>query len=321
MAGGLSNLLIGALFGLLGLAALAVVLLRTDAQAKRVGGRVAQVTGPFRAPKAPSIGRLRRSWAGPGATSARQRIGAIFGIDSRRPRQDLPVLVAVPAALAAALALWPVVNWLLDGVAATALVPVLWVVVSRVAFSVARARRLDRLYRQFPDALSTIIRAVRVGLPVAEAIRTVARDAPEPTAQEFAQLSDSLTIGVPLDEALRDIAERGGLAEYRFFATSLILQAQTGGGLTETLDNLADVIRRRIGLRMRAIALASEARTSAMILAVLPVFTGLALALITPGYIGQLFAPEGRIVLLSAIGMQGLGLLVMRSIIKRSVAL
>ncbi len=321
MTGGIPTLVIGLFGGLLALGALALVLLRVDGQSKKVAARVMAVTGAFRPSTTPQLGLLRRAAGSEGATSFIHRLGWVFGVDHRRPVQDLPVPVVILATLGAAAASWPVLAWLIDPSFATPVLPFLWVLYSRLTFGFARARRLDRLYRQFPDALATIIRAVRVGLPVAEAIRTVARDSAQPTALEFTQLSDNLTIGIPLDEALRDMAERGGLAEYRFFATALILQSQTGGGLTETLDNLADVIRRRIGLRMRAIALASEARTSALILGVLPIFTGLVLALINPSYIAQLFAPDGRIVLIAAIVMLGLGAFVMRSIIQRSVAL
>ncbi len=107
-----------------------------------------------------------------------------------------------------------------------------------------------------------IVRSVRVGIPVTEGIRTVAREAPRPTAQEFSLLADQIRIGMPIEEALRELATRNQLPEYRFFATALALQNQTGGGLAETLENLGDVIRKRVALKGRAHALASEARTS-----------------------------------------------------------
>ncbi len=113
------------------------------------------------------------------------------------------------------------------------------------------ARRQKRLYEQLPDALGSIVRTVRVGIPVVEALRTVALNAPEPTAEEFRRLSNQVRIGAALDKALIDVATRSGVAEYRFFATATALQAQTGGGLTETLEILADVIRKRIALRKR----------------------------------------------------------------------
>ena len=54
-----------------------------------------------------------------------------------------------------------------------------------------------------------ITRAVRVGIPVTEAIRAVAREAPEPTAAEFRRIADRLAIGLPMDAgAERDRASQ-----------------------------------------------------------------------------------------------------------------
>jgi len=297
-----------------------VAALLISGREKKVLARVRFATEGFRPAAAPSASALRRAEARYRGEVLLARAAGVFGFEKRRAANSLPPLVILPVALVAAIGFTPVLENLVGGIA-YALIPLSWIMLSRAIFGYAKARKLDKLYMQFPDALGTIIRAVRVGIPIAEAIRTVARDSPQPTAQEFSQLADSLTIGMPLEEALRDMASRGGVAEYRFFATALILQAQTGGGLTETLDNLADVIRRRIGLRQRAVALASEARTSALILGVLPVFTGVVLGLINPAYIGALFAPGGRVILAAAIVMLASGALVMRSIIKRSLAL
>ena len=87
-----------------------------------------------------------------------------------------------------------------------------------------------------------------------------------------------MSIGVTLEDALREMATRNDLQEYRFFATALALQSQTGGGLSDTLEGLADVMRKRLALTARGHALAAEAKTSIMILASLPFVSGGALA-------------------------------------------
>lgn len=179
-------------------------------------------------------------------------------------------------------------------------------------------RRRKRLYEQLPDALGSIIRTVRVGIPVVQALRTVALNAPEPTAEEFRRLSNQVRIGAALERALIDTAARSGVAEYRFFATAIALQAQTGGGLTETLEILANVIRKRIALRKRGYALASEARTSAGLLAALPFLTAGALSVANPSYIVLLITDHtGQKVLGAAIGMLCMGIAVMRLMIKK----
>ncbi|MGH7108287.1 MAG: type II secretion system F family protein, partial [Acetobacteraceae bacterium] len=101
----------------------------------------------------------------------------------------------------------------------------------------------------------------------------------------------------------------------------LSLQSQTGGGLTETLENLADVIRKRVALRARGYALASEARTSAGILAALPIVSGVGLWFLNRKYAMQLFVdPTGEKIFGMAVISLTVGILVMRSMIQRSLS-
>jgi tight adherence protein B len=301
------------------LVAASVLFVRLAAQERR-DRRIALAIGPHLpaiarpAPRGDALARLLDS-------ALARRALALFGVDLTEAA-DLPlrwwliVLLALPLARIAAGLLAMVV-----GGAALFAMPLLWIAISRFVFGVLRERRQARLFRQFPDALGMVVRAVRVGIPVTEAIRQVARDAQRPTADEFRRIADRLAVGLPLDEALAETAGRNGLAEYRFFATALSLQAATGGGVSETLDNLAEVIRKRVGLRARAIALASEARASAAILIALPLVTMLALALTSPDYLGELLHTEpGQRILGLAAGMILGGLLVMRSIIRRSLS-
>ena len=153
-----------------------------------------------------------------------------------------------------------------------------------------------------------------------EAIKAVSQNAEVPTCTEFQRLYNQVAIGTTLEDALREMAVRNRLPEYRFFATALALQSQTGGGLSATLENLADVVRKRVALKARGFALAAEARTSAGVLALLPVFAGLGLAVINPCYIAPLME-EGPGQNLLAVGVVwlGFGMLLMRRLIQRSL--
>ena len=201
------------------------------------------------------------------------------------------------------------------------IIPIAWVMLSRFVFDWSEQRRRNLLYAQFPDALAMIVRAVRVGIPLGEGIRSVAREAASPTMEEFALLYDRIAIGVTLEDALREMAERNQVPEYRFFATALALQSQTGGGLAEALEGLADVMRRRLALKARGNALAAEAKTSIVILASLPFVAGGALAALNPSYIGRLFIEPGcQKVLMAAIVLLGTGLVVMRGMIRKALS-
>ncbi len=199
-----------------------------------------------------------------------------------------------------------------------ALWPLVWLLASRALFTSWEAKRRNQLQQQLPDTLATIVRSVRVGIPVSEAIRLVAREAEEPTAYEFRQLADELSIGVPLAAALRAMSQRSGLPDYRFFATTVALQAQTGGALGEALETLADVVRRRIAVRARGFALTSEARASAMVLCAMPFFAAGMMLLLTPAYMGVLFTtPLGHQLLGFAAISLAIGMATMRGLIHK----
>jgi tight adherence protein B len=187
--------------------------------------------------------------------------------------------------------------------------PIAWFFVTKLIFGWFNNKRNATLLEQFPDALNTIVRCVRVGIPIGEALRTVAHDALEPTKSEFQILADKVSIGIPVDVALRELAIRIKLTEYQFFATAITLQTRSGGGITQTLETLAEVIRKRVGLKARGYALTSEARTSALILAVLPFVAGAALFVMQRKYIILLFDTHsgqsclGLALLLMSMGM------------------
>jgi tight adherence protein B len=245
----------------------------------------------------------------------------LFGYESVHARHYpvrwwvvLSVALAAARGLAAMLAIF-FGSWSL------LVVPPAWLILTRFVFNWSKRRRSDALYTQLPDALAMIVRAVRVGIPLTEGIRSVAREAASPTGPEFAALHDRISIGVMLEDALHEMAGRNQVTEYRYFATVIGLQSQTGGGLAEALDGLADVMRRRLALKARGHALAAEAKTSIFILASMPFVTGGALAVLNPVYIGRLFSEPGcQKILMTAIILLSSGLLVMRAMIRSALS-
>lgn len=219
-----------------------------------------------------------------------KRAVGVFGFDPDR-REYFPRhwwLITLAAFIVARVCV-SVLTILVGSFARFALIPV-WICLTRFVLHWFERRRAILLFKQFPDALGMIVRSVRVGIPVGEALRVVAAESSPPTSREFSILSDEIAIGVPIDEALRRLAVRNQIAEYRFFATALALQAQTGGGLAETLEGLAEVIRKRVASQARARALASEANASATILTAIPMVAAGALILINPSYISLLLS-------------------------------
>jgi tight adherence protein B len=180
-------------------------------------------------------------------------------------------------------------------------------------------RYAHAVFLQMPDALGLMVRAIRAGLPMAEALRCIAREMPSPTREEFATIVGDMTIGRAVDVAILKLHERTGLTEYAFLAVTLGLQSQTGGSLAETLDNLADMVRKRVGLAKRAEALAGEAKMQAGLLVVLPFIAAAAMSFVQPFYITAFTQnPTGQKMAIFGLGMMLLGVLTIRWLIKQA---
>ena len=183
-----------------------------------------------------------------------------------------------------------------------------------------QSRYQKKFLEIFPDALDLIVRAVRSGLPAPEAIELVTHEIRPPVATEFRQILDELHIGTEFDEALQRAADRIRVPDFRFFAVSLVLQRQTGGGIAEILSNLSGIIRQRKALRMKARALTAEANASAAIIATTPFVAGVGLFLINRDLTSVLFTdPRGRFLLGVAVASLLTGLAAMRALIKKNL--
>lgn len=177
----------------------------------------------------------------------------------------------------------------------------------------------DKIFVQIPDAIGMMVRAIRAGLPVGEAMRSVAMELANPLRDEFARVLGDVAIGRPVDQALMRLYARTGLPEFSFLAVVLGLQSQTGGNLAETLDNLADIVRKRVAMTKRANALAAEARMQAGILMALPYIAALAMSQIQPFYIDNFFNnPSGQKLAIVGLGFSVFGYLVIRWMIKKA---
>ncbi len=227
-------------------------------------------------------------------------------------------VVALAALAAAALAgVW--LHGLVGPALALAAAPLAGLLVARGIFGWQHRCWAEAIFLQIPEALGLMVRAIRAGLPLAEAIRNLSTEMPAPTRDEFARVAGDMAIGRPVEAALARLHDRTGLTEYAFLAVTLGLQAQTGGSLAETLDNLAEMVRKRVAMAKRARALAGEAKAQAGLLVVLPFVAAIGMSLIQPFYI-QAFTqdPAGQRMAMVGLGLMLLGLLTIRWLIRQA---
>lgn len=184
-----------------------------------------------------------------------------------------------------------------------------------------KAKRRQKLFMDdFAEALESMMRLLKAGMPVTEAIRMVSREFTGPMGEEMGRVYDQQKIGIPLPEAILYASHRMPLTEMQMFATAIAIQTQTGSSLSEVLQNLAGVIRARFKLQRKVKALSSEAKASAMIIGALPVLVGGGMYFVNREYIELLFTdPTGKFLLGCAIGWMFVGVLVMRQMINFKV--
>ena len=119
-------------------------------------------------------------------------------------------------------------------------------------------RRVAAFVGLFPEAIDLMVRALRSGLPISEAIIGAGREIGDPVGDELGRVEAGMRMGRDLEGLLWDIANRIDVPEFRFFIIALSVQRETGGNLAETLANLADVLRRRRQMRAKVRAMSSE---------------------------------------------------------------
>ncbi len=183
-----------------------------------------------------------------------------------------------------------------------------------------RKSRLKKLVLQLPDIFELLSQALRAGHSLASGMQLVSREVPAPAGKEFGRVFHEQNLGLKIEDALRNLANRTDVLDIRFFVTAVLIQRQTGGDLAEVLDKIGSVIRDRIKLFGTVQALTAEGRLSGWVLMALPPLVFIAMVFINPDYCMLLITdPLGKMMLTGAITMQVLGYLMIQKIVNIKV--
>jgi tight adherence protein B len=190
-----------------------------------------------------------------------------------------------------------------------------------IAFvSFRRSSRLKKFEEHFPEALDLLSRAIRAGHAFQTALGMVADELPDPVGPEFKKTFEQQNYGLPLRDSLDQMAERVPIMDVRFFVTAVLIQRETGGNLSEILDNLAHVVRERFKILRQVRVHTAHGRFTAFVLLSVPPLLGFALMMINPDHMNLLFHdPVGQMVLMVAMVMQVVGFFWIRRVIKIEV--
>jgi tight adherence protein B len=186
--------------------------------------------------------------------------------------------------------------------------------------SYRRTKRFQKFEELFPEAIDTLARAVRAGHAFTTALELIANELSEPIASEFRKLFEEQKFGLPVRDALMNLAERVPLVDVKFFVTAVMLQRETGGNLAEILDNLSYVIRERFKIMRQVRVYTAQGRLTMMLLMGLPPVIVITMLLTSPAFIRPLFAdPIGHFLVVAGIVLQTMGYFVIRKIIQIQV--
>lgn len=181
----------------------------------------------------------------------------------------------------------------------------------------SKQKRLEKIEQQLPDALDMMSRAMQAGHAFPGALQMVGNESPEPIAGEFKLTFDEVNYGIPLHEALLNLATRVPSTDLRYFVIAVLVQRETGGNLSEILGKISKLIRERLKLMATIKVLSAEGRLSAWILTILPFVLAILISIINPKLMSMLWTDEtGRKMIAGALTLMIIGIFWMWRMIK-----
>jgi tight adherence protein B len=291
---------------------------------RRLAQRLTDVATPIRDPGTPDQSILRHTASGPlpALDRALEQSGAAVWL-SRLIQQSgtrttpSGAIVAMLAAMISGAVIASMVSRYLIVIPVAAAIggaaPIAWLLRRR-------SNRMKRFEEQFPEALDLLSRAIRAGHAFQTAMGMVAEELPTPVGPEFKTTFEQQNFGLPLRDALDGLALRVPILDVRFFITAVMIQRDTGGNLSEILDNLGHVVRERFKIRRQIRVHTAHGRFTAYVLLALPAVLAVVLNFINPDHMQLLFREHmGHMMLAGTIVLQTIGYFWIRQVIKIEV--
>jgi tight adherence protein B len=158
-----------------------------------------------------------------------------------------------------------------------------------------RTKRFQKFETQFPDALDSLIRALRAGHPFASGMEMLAAEAEAPISAEMRKTVDEWKLGMTWDQALDNLVRRVPVLDVSIFVAAVRLQMRTGGRLGEVLAKLAETMRENNAIQGEVRALAAHGRMTGMVLTGLPVVIAAMMFYVNPAQMTVLLTnPIGK---------------------------
>jgi tight adherence protein B len=174
----------------------------------------------------------------------------------------------------------------------------------------------DDFAEQLPANLQVLASAMRAGHSLSGALAVAVENSHEPSRRELRRAVNDDKFGIPVDEALRRVAERMENRDLQQVALLSELQRSAGGNAAEVLDTVVDTIRERADVRRLVQTLTAQGRMARWILTALPAVVALILWLMQPGIMTPFFTSAGgQFALVVAALMTAVGSLIIQRMV------
>lgn len=177
-------------------------------------------------------------------------------------------------------------------------------------------KRLNNFQRQLADCLSLVANSLRAGFSFLQTMEIISREMEPPMSTEFEKVMRDTSLGKSLDEALHDMDERVGSADFSLVVTAVLIQQQVGGNLATILDTIRSTITERIRIRREVNTLTAQGKMSGIVLACIPVALGLFFYVSSPEYLEPLLTTDiGKVAIIGTVFLVIVGFIIIRKIV------
>ena len=291
---------------------------------KRLQTRLGELNGPADAVSEDTGELVKERHSGPLPALDRLAGGTLRGLSMSKWVEQSGVRISLSGLLVASLASAAVFGFLVSSISKMSIG---WVIGGAVGLvvpffyiKVKRTRRMRKFEEMFPEALDLVARALKAGHAFATGLKMVADEMQDPVGPEFRKTFDEQNFGLPLKDALANLTERMPLLDVRFFSTAVLIQRETGGNLSEILENLAHVVRERFKILRQVRVYTAHGRLTGYVLLALPAFLSVALMFINPEHMQLLFRERlGHMMLMATVVMQTIGYFWIKQVVKIEV--
>lgn len=169
-------------------------------------------------------------------------------------------------------------------------------------------RRVKKMVSQLPQMLEHMIRSIRSGRTLGNAVLFAMENAPEPLHSGVGRSQRFVERGGKLDDAMDSFSELYDQEEFKLLALGIRINQRYGGSAVEVLENIVVLIRERETAMAQLRAMTGETRMSALVLGGMPIAMAGYIFISNPDFLLGLWTDAtGQFVLLTALALQTLG--------------